>query len=350
LQHLGVQSYYNHKQSILVKTIALLGGDPSVVRPIISVGEHSRRRVEFKVAVSKGVVRLGFFGAKSHDVFDLDVCLVGDKRLIALVPDLKACLQSLKKPSSIKAVALTALDNGFYASITCSKPLSPADREKLICYAKNHNFIRLNEQEGNDNAVPYLLYANGDAVVTLGKYDVKFPAGAFLQATEAGQAAITTLVTASLHQCEHVADLYSGCGTYSFPLIETVRNISAFEGSEDMVSAMHNAITHYGLEGKICVSVRDLFKHPLNNQALSHFDGVVINPPRNGALPQIKHIATSKIPNVVIVSCNPATFKRDAQWLLDSGYRITSATAIDQFYWTNHLEIVASFVLPSNTL
>ncbi len=340
LQHLGIETYYDYKQNILTKTIASLGLPVSIIRPIIPIGEHSRRRAEFKVSVQKGVVRIGFFGAKSHDVFDLDVCLVTDDRLIEIIPNLKKCLQSLKKPGAIKAISLTILDSGLDATIIRHTPLNSGDKDILIRFAQENGFIRLNEKEG-DNC---RSLTQSDAVVTFGEYEVKLPSGAFLQATEAGQIAITELVAQYLQHCDKVADLYSGCGTYSFPMVESVQYISAFEGAGDMVAAMHNAITHYNLEGRMSVSVRDLYKTPLGSKALSHFDGVVINPPRNGALPQIKQIAKSKIEHVVMVSCNPATFKRDAEWLLDYDYKLVEATAIDQFYWNHHLEVVALFV------
>ncbi len=339
LQHMSTEEYYDFKQTILTKTIASLGLAPSIVGPIIPIGEHGRRRAEFKVSVHKGVVRIGFFGAKSHNVFDLDVCLVSDDRLVKLVPNLRKCLQSLKKPGAVKAISLAVLDNGLDATIILHAPLHSADKDILINFAQEHGFARFNEKEGDNQSLIY-----GDATVAFGKYEVKLPAGAFLQATKTGQVAITTLVTQYLQHCEKVADLYSGCGTYSFSMVESVRYISAFEGSEDMVAAMHNAILHYGLEDRMSVRVRDLYKHPLDSKALRHFDGVVINPPRNGALPQIKQIAKSEIDRVVVVSCNPVTFKRDAEWLLNHGYTVVEATAIDQFYWSHHLEVVALFV------
>jgi len=70
---------------------------------------------------------------------------------------------------------------------------------------------------------------------------------------------------------------------------------------------------------------------------------VIINPPRNGASPQVKQLAKSGVKKIVMVSCNPITFERDAKYLLDAGYNMTSATPIDQFYQTSHLELVAIF-------
>ncbi len=110
-----------------------------------------------------------------------------------------------------------------------------------------------------------------------------------------------------------------------------------------MAAAMNNACVANNLDERIETTVRDLFADPLSAEELSHFDGIVINPPRNGALPQVKAIAESGVRKVVMVSCDPATFKRDAKVLLEAGYALTLAVPIDQFYWSRHLELVAVF-------
>ena len=55
-------------------------------------------------------------------------------------------------------------------------------------------------------------------------------------------------------------------------------------------------------------------------------------------------LAASKIPVVVAVSCNVATFARDARILIDGGYKIEAVTPVDQFRHTPHVELVARFV------
>jgi 23S rRNA (uracil1939-C5)-methyltransferase len=68
---------------------------------------------------------------------------------------------------------------------------------------------------------------------------------------------------------------------------------------------------------------------------------VVFDPPRAGARAQAEELAHSSVPRVIAVSCNPATFARDARILVDSGYRLTSLVPVDQFPWTEHVELVA---------
>jgi 23S rRNA (uracil1939-C5)-methyltransferase len=70
---------------------------------------------------------------------------------------------------------------------------------------------------------------------------------------------------------------------------------------------------------------------------------VVFDPPRQGAEAQARELATSTVPVVVAVSCNPATLARDARILAGGGYRLTAVTPVDQFRYSAHVEIVARF-------
>jgi 23S rRNA (uracil1939-C5)-methyltransferase len=85
-----------------------------------------------------------------------------------------------------------------------------------------------------------------------------------------------------------------------------------------------------------------LFRRPFLAPEL-RADAIVFDPPRQGAEAQAREIAKSAVPVVVAVSCNPATFARDARTLTDGGYRLTAVTPIDQFRYSHHVEIVARF-------
>ena len=89
---------------------------------------------------------------------------------------------------------------------------------------------------------------------------------------------------------------------------------------------------------------RDLFRLPMSAMDLAPFDAVVFDPPRQGAEAQAREIAKSKAKIVVAVSCNAATFARDAAILIAGGYRLARVTPVDQFKYTAHVEIVAQFV------
>jgi 23S rRNA (uracil1939-C5)-methyltransferase len=84
-----------------------------------------------------------------------------------------------------------------------------------------------------------------------------------------------------------------------------------------------------------------LFRRPFARSELGRFDAVVLDPPRQGAAAQARELAASAVATVVAVSCNPATFARDARILVDGGYRLVRVTPVDQFLYSAHVELVA---------
>jgi 23S rRNA (uracil1939-C5)-methyltransferase len=167
------------------------------------------------------------------------------------------------------------------------------------------------------------------------------PPDGFLQASLAGEQALVQLVRQGVGDAASVADLFAGVGTFSFALAKGTR-VMAVEGAGDQADALISA-RNAARRGGIEVEVRDLERHALSVDELSAFDAVIFDPPRAGAARQVEALAASAVPRVVAVSCNPATFARDAASLADGGYRLLSVTPVDQFPWSRHLELVAAF-------
>ena len=211
--------------------------------------------------------------------------------------------------------------------------------ESVTAFAREVDLVQLAWETQND----IQRLHGGELQLCLGEVVVEIPPRAFLQASVTAQAAITSIISEHLASCRHVADLYAGCGTYGFPLVAAGTRVHAFEGDAEMTAAMENARRGHHLEGRLQISRRDLYAAPLTASQLDGFDGAVINPPRNGALPQTEALAASNLRRVAMVSCNPASFERDARALLASGFCLETLTPIDQFYWSAHLELVACF-------
>jgi len=339
LQHLEADYYREVKQDRLRRMVAQLKAAPAALQPMVEIGPQTRRKVTFKLSHHATGVEIGFFAAKSHQVIPLQACPMMEPPLFALIAPLKTILNSLKNPRIIHSITASLLANGLDVTLHVTQALSAKERQKWADSAVQNGWVRLCEQQKETT----VLHDSGAASITFGEVSVALPPNAFLQATQQGQAAITAQVCEALQGCDHPVDLYSGCGTYSFPLLQQATRVSAFEGGQHMIAAMQQAALSQGLESRLTATARDLYRRPLTMQELNHYDGVVINPPRNGALPQIQQMAQSTVRQVVMVSCNPATFERDAKTLIAGGYALHRVTAIDQFYWSHHLEVVGVF-------
>lgn len=328
-QYLQLEDYLQTKQNKVAALVKRLGAEETIVQPMFVVGNAERRRATFRVMVNKDKINLGFNAYHSHEIVDLQECLVLRPEIIALLAPLRACLHTLKKPSVIEEFRITILRDGLDVSFITKSPFKNADKQLLLDFFASQNVVRVCE---NGQRI-----AGSAAMIELGGIAVELPPEAFLQASEKAQIEMQKLVTQHLHNCKSIIDLYSGCGTFTFPLAAK----NAYEGSTEMIAALHNAAMKNNLT--INAQTRDLYKSPVTAAELAAYDGAVINPPHNGASPQCAQLAQSSIKKLVMVSCNPATFERDAKTLLHGGYTLTQLTPVDQFYWSTHLELVAYF-------
>jgi 23S rRNA (uracil1939-C5)-methyltransferase len=179
--------------------------------------------------------------------------------------------------------------------------------------------------------------------IAIGAARVTLPPGSFLQATVVGEEALAALVMQYCGRARHVADLFCGVGPFALRLAAKSR-ISAFDSDQGAVAALQKAAMAASGLKPIKAEARDLFRRPLVAQELRDYDAAVFDPPRQGAQAQAQQLAASKVPVVIAVSCNVATFARDARILTDGGYSIERVTPVDQFRHTPHVELVARFV------
>src|SRR6266508_1840912 len=216
-----------------------------------------------------------------------------------------------------------------------SGQLTAARSAELAQVAERHRLARLT-RHGE------LIAQRAAPTVTIGRARVVLPAGAFLQATAAGEAALAKLVAAHCDKAGKIADLFAGVGPFALRLAERARVLAADNDADATAALARAAATTQGLK-PIETQARDLFRRPFVPVELKGFDAVVFDPPRQGAQAQARQLAGSAVPLVVAVSCNAATFARDARILVDGGYRLLQVTPVDQFLYSAHVELVGRF-------
>jgi 23S rRNA (uracil1939-C5)-methyltransferase len=216
----------------------------------------------------------------------------------------------------------------------------------LVGFAAQRDLARLSWQAiarpGTASPAWEPIVERRPARVMFGKVAVALPPAAFLQATKEAEDILVGEAVKATAGAKRVADLFSGAGAFTFPLAAQSQ-VHAVDGDKMLIAALRRAADAAGIGGRITTDSRDLIKRPLVADELKKFDAVVFDPPRAGASSQAGRLAASKIPLVVAVSCNPASFARDAKLLVDGGYRLESVLPVDQFLWTSHLETVGVF-------
>jgi len=309
------------------------------VADVIAVPPATRRRANFKAEKKAGAVSIGFHAAKSHAIVDMRECLVLTPRLFGLVAGLRAMMEALLADGQKADIDVTQTDTGFDVALQGLRADGTAKRAEIARWAQQLKFARV--MVGKDVLVEF-----GAPSVTLGRAKVRLPPGAFLQPTREGEAILQSYVRDAAEGAKRIADLFCGCGTFSLVLAEEAR-VHAIERDGTMVDALAAAArATQGLK-PLTTEKRDLFKVPLGPRELDEFDTVVLDPPRAGAVAQAAELAKSKVKRVVYVSCDPVSFARDARLLVEGGYRMSPVTPVDQFLWSSHIELAATFRLGS---
>ena len=333
LQMMAQGPYLAWKRDLVLNALKQRGFADVPVEEIRAVPPGTRRRATFKARADSGRFALGFYEPESRRLVDISECPVLVPALARLIGPLKVQLAQILKPNETAELHATATDTGVDLSLKIKRARGPDLLMALSELASALNLARLNW-----NGETVAMAAT--PAISIGRFTVALPPESFLQPTKEGEAIIQGLVREEAGDARRIADLFSGCGTFALALAEG-RAIHAVDSAEAQIEALAGAAK--AGRATLTVETRDLFRRPLLASELARFDAVVLNPPRPGATAQVQALAQSAVPNVLYVSCNPASFARDARILVDGGYRLTRVVPLDQFLWSPHVELFARF-------
>ncbi len=338
LQHMRASAYAEWKRLQVMAALKARGIDCDV-EPLVAAAPHSRRRATLAATRTKKGVTIGYYMRASHTIMAAQECPL-------VVPEIESALEGLAQlvePGLSRkgraSLSVTLTEAGLDVAVSGGKeaPDGPL-RSELAKRAAAANFARLT-WDGD------ILAERRTPIVTFSGLRVAPPPGAFLQATAEGEAELVRLVLEGVGDAKRVVDLFAGCGTFTAALAKRATTL-AVEGEGKSLAALDRALRQQGPAlglKPVALVTRDLFRRPLHSSELLKNDAVVFDPPRAGAAAQAEMLAKSNVPLLVGVSCNPATFARDARTLIDGGYRLTRVTPVDQFLWSPHIELVGIF-------
>jgi len=335
LQHWSLAEYHLWKRGLVGEALAH-AGVLAPLEPLIDAhGQGRRRAVLHARRGARDVLEVGFTAPRMHHIVAIDECPIlapGLTGSIAAAWAIGEILRPVNKPLDIQ---LTASDTGMDVDVRGSGPLSPARTAALAGLAEKHRLARIT-RHGE------LVAQTAQPLLKVGRAQVPLPPGAFLQATEKGEATLARLVLAHVGAAKRVADLFSGIGPFALRLAERAQVIAADNDGAAIKALQQAAAKTAGLK-PVDAQVRDLFRRPFMAAELKSCDAVVFDPPRHGAEAQARELVKSAVPVVVAVSCDATSFARDARILVNGGYKCASVTPVDQFRYSFHVEIVGSF-------
>ncbi|MGA2895341.1 MAG: RNA methyltransferase [Xanthobacteraceae bacterium] len=333
LQHWQTSSYRAWKRDLVVTTLRQAGIEAPVGDLIDAHGDGRRRAVFHARRGTRDVLEVGFSAARAHHLIAIDRCPVLAKSLDDALPAAWAIAEALGRTKKPLDIQVTATDSGLDIDVRGSGPLTTKATATLAQVAARQNLARLT-RHGD------LIVQARPPSLRIGAVTVILPPAAFLQATAEGEAVLARLVLSGCAGRKSLADLFAGIGPFALRLAAQAK-VTAIDDNDGAIAALKRAAASTARLKPVTAERRDLFKNPLLTAELDRFDAVVFDPPRQGADAQSRALAASRVPLIVAVSCNPGTFARDIRHLIDGGYRLTAVTPVDQFRYTEHVEIVA---------
>lgn len=337
LQHLDEESLRTFIADRVTHALAIQQVEISKIMPVHLSPPATRRRIAVRSAWAGKQFQLGFSTEKSHRIIDLKQCDVMAPELFALLAPLRNLLEPRLNRARQVQIKLALVDQGVDVLIENWIANDLDTHEALSEFSKAHALARLSLDEGYG---PVPFWEPEPVTVTLGGVAVAYQPYGFLQATKDGEAALVGAVREIIGESLLVADLFAGLGTFALSL-DNSKKIYTGEADREPVLALKAATGR--AKRQIFTEHRDLFRRPLSPEELNKFQVVILDPPRAGAKEQVTHLTSSNVPDIAYVSCNPASFARDAKMLAAGGYRLQRIWPVGQFRWSTHIELVGHF-------
>ncbi len=341
LQHWASEPYLAWKQQIVREALAREGLEADFTAPF-AAPPGSRRRVALHARRGeKGQgARLGYKARRSWSLVEVEVCPIADPRIVAALPALRRLAAPfLEHPKSAPTLHVTATRTGLDVDVTGverrSGGLSADARTRAAEIAGEADLARV-------TLAGEIVFQARQPLVALGPAVVALPPGGFLQASPQAEAAMAQTALEAMVGAGRIADLFCGLGTFTFRLAAIAPVLAADADGRAIDALKRAAGAAPGLKN-ISAETRDLFRRPVLAEELKRIDAVLFDPPRAGAADQARQIALSGAAVVVGVSCDAASFARDARMLSDGGFKLEQVRLIDQFLWSPHVELVGAF-------
>ena len=351
-QHMKQNAYQSWKDEQLQSVLRKAEFRPDEIRPTYTASPHNRRRARLAFRKRSDDVIIGFRQRSSHHIVPPEGCVILAHEITTLLPILETQLLSYLDHGNTGHIDINLCDNGCDVTIITDEPCPQQIITRLTSAAADIDLARLS-----------LIAPKQNSQLLLQKKDPKLqwdlPKGAsqpsvtltpapatFLQADRQAESVMREDIFNALSGYQKIVDLFCGSGTLSAALLfqDTPPDyIDGFDTGAEAIASFQKMADFNGHGNRLSTYQRHLFDAPLTPKELASYDAAIMDPPRSGALAQAANLAKSDIKRIIMVSCNPYSFVKDAQLLREGGYQCQWMRHIDQFWLTSHSEIIACF-------
>lgn len=354
MQHLDPAGQVAVKQRVLEDSLWHIGRvlPEQMLPPVQGApwGYRQRARLGVRKVAKKGTVLVGFHERKSSYIADMGSCEVLPPHVSALLLPLRELIGALSIAERMPQVEVAVGEHCTALVLRVLEPLNANDENLLRAFADRHDIVFYLQPKGPETAYrfypvpgPRLSYALPEFGLELDFRPTEF--------TQVNHAVNRVLVRRAMRLLdpqsgERIADMFCGLGNFTLPIARLGAKVVGIEGSAALVARGRESAVANGLADQVEFGVANLFEASEESlAALGHFDKMLIDPPREGAIELVKALPDAGGPRrIVYVSCNPATLARDAAVLVSQkGYRFVAAGAVNMFPQTAHVESMAVF-------
>jgi 23S rRNA (uracil1939-C5)-methyltransferase len=350
IQHLDLHAQVATKQRVLEDALWHVGKvqAESLLAPIHGPawGYRTRARLSARYVPKKGGALVGFRERRSTYVAEMRSCEVLPPHVSALIAPLRALIDGLSIRDRIPQVEVAVGEAVTVLVLRILAPLAPADEAAVRGFADEHRVQLWLQPAGPASARPFHPLDAPPLDYALPEFDVRIRFGP-ADFTQVNQAVNGVLVRRAMQLLvpspgARVLDLFSGLGNFALPIARLGAAVTGIEGSAALVERARENAQANGLAAAFAVG--DLFDAAFCAR-LPPSDAMLVDPPREGAIEVVKAIASAGPARIVYVSCDPATFARDAGVLVHvQGYRLALAGVANMFPHTAHVESIGLFL------
>lgn len=367
LQHLTYSGQLEFKYNRVKDCIKKIAGlDENIVKYPLGMENEFRYRnkVQFPVGLVNGKVSIGFFSEKTHEIIDMDTCMLQDEESEQIIRIIRRWIDAYNIVPAKK-------DGKFYPKgvlrhivirksfktkeimiilVTTDKNIPHKDKliNSLIEEMPNVKSIIQNINNKDINWVMgekcVTLYGKDYICDYIGEYKFNISALSFFQVNPVQTDVLynKALEYADLSGNEVVFDAYCGTGTITLFLSQKAKKVYGVEIIEDAIkNAKINAKENNISNAEFFVGKSEVIIPKLIQDGIKP-DVIVVDPPRKGCDVKLLNAIGEAAPEkVVYVSCDPSTLARDLKILEEHGYKTVEVQPVDMFPMTKHVETVA---------
>ena len=351
LWHMDYSAELGYKQKKVEDAILRIGKIDTEVSPIVGCDLTERYRNKVQLPVSENGI--GFYRRNSHDVIDMDDCLLQTeqaKKIVDIVRDwikkyeIKA-YDEKENNGILRHIYLREGKEGVLLTLVVTDKDVP-NINKLINSLKTDVVgIVLNINSKNTNVVlgreNITVFGKGTLADKIGDVEFEISPNSFYQVNALQTYKLYDIARnmADLKGNETLWDMYCGIGTIGqFMASKPGRIVGVEIVPEAIEDAKRNAVRNDIKNAEYYCGAAEDLADGLIKKGLKP-DVVILDPPRKGCDEKLLNTVVGANPErIVYVSCKPSTLARDLKYLTDKGYNVKKIVPVDMFPRTSHVE------------